>query len=668
MKRRIRKSIKKSVAFVIALVMCFVSLQNFSVYADENTDSNEKTQEQIDNTETDQKGETQQSEQESNTDDIQESTDNNASQTISVQTLENEASVQTDDFTDRVEYVDVNGNAIEGSPATIPLGNMSEHKELNISDTKHYEFKSAQVNGKNVVFIGEYNNTVYYSTDGVIAIKLEDEQKITMTYQEFYNITIKEDIPEGGVAGTITSNGNTVNTSKTVRVNAGDNWNVEIKPAVANKIRYKISSVQSDKNADITETIGNEYDANYTIHFKQDDTLTMTYSSDGVYHVHVKTTDNDGTECMNTDASHYTKGYVNDFTFTKADLGGTDMDTITLPEFHVISGKRIVSFQLNGHVMHDDTSYRDIPVSASNPITVRIGTGTGVFCIQIHLISLSGTKENDCSYGYQLTLKKVSGEWEDLDFVPTYENGEEPTSSFKLTEKGILNNTRQDNVIINHYLEEPDKNEPVLKDTSKQTISLLEVYEDESMLTTLSAYPGYVLDKEKSECKKKITLNENTGSFALDLYYKPTVLKIAMAKSASDIPDKEFDFVLKNIFANNVYLKKDQRVTKLMVKDSMSIFSLKNSGESIEIYCLPENKLYTLSENAGKMAYKIDNDEPKSICEFTMKEASKIDIINTQTVFIPTTGLEYNLQPWIVLVLIGGALFIIVKKTNNKQQ
>ena len=68
MKRKIRKSIKKSVAFVIALVMCFLSLQNFSVYADENTDSNEKTQEQIDNTETDQKGETQQSEQESNTD------------------------------------------------------------------------------------------------------------------------------------------------------------------------------------------------------------------------------------------------------------------------------------------------------------------------------------------------------------------------------------------------------------------------------------------------------------------------------------------------------------------------------------------------------------------------------------------------------------------------
>lgn len=40
--------------------------------------------------------------------------------------------------------------------------------------------------------------------DGVVAIKLEDGQKLRMTYQEYYNITIREIAPENGPLGTIT--------------------------------------------------------------------------------------------------------------------------------------------------------------------------------------------------------------------------------------------------------------------------------------------------------------------------------------------------------------------------------------------------------------------------------------------------------------------------------
>lgn len=125
--------------------------------------------------------------------------------------------------TDRVEYVDVNGNSIENAPTTIELGTIADHKDLAITG-KNYEFKSARVNGKNCVYIGKYNDTVYYSTDGVIAIKLDDGQKLTMTYQEYYNIRVNEEIPEGGVAGTITTKAGTVkvNTAETIRVNAGE--------------------------------------------------------------------------------------------------------------------------------------------------------------------------------------------------------------------------------------------------------------------------------------------------------------------------------------------------------------------------------------------------------------------------------------------------------------
>ena len=74
--------------------------------------------------------------------------------------------------------------------------------------------KVQKVNDKDCVYIGKYENTIYYSTDGNIAIKLEDDQKLIMTYQEYYNITVKEDIPEGGVAGTITTKEGTLDTSK----------------------------------------------------------------------------------------------------------------------------------------------------------------------------------------------------------------------------------------------------------------------------------------------------------------------------------------------------------------------------------------------------------------------------------------------------------------------
>ena len=378
-----------------------------------------------------------------------------APDSIAVQSLNEElqTSVAEGDtdatYTDQVEYVDVNGNLIENAPTKIALGTVADHKDLSITG-KNYEFKSAMVNGKDCVYIGKYDDTVYYSTDGVIAIKLEEGQKLIMTYQEYYNITVKEDIPEGGVGGTITTKAGTVDTKETVRVNAGDDWNITITPAVANKTRYKISSVVSENKATITKNSGDEYKANYTIQFQKDDVVTISYSSEGVYRVNVKTTDNEGVVCMNTDKTHYSGGYINDFTFTEGDMEGVDKDTITLPVFHVISEKRIVSFQLNGHAMHDDTTNREVPVSTNDPLTVRVGTGTGVFSIQISLIALSGTKENNCNYGYQLKVKKISGEWEDLKFTPTYGNRRTQTLTLKVTTNGISSDEGAEVAVYNY--------------------------------------------------------------------------------------------------------------------------------------------------------------------------------------------------------------------------
>lgn len=363
--------------------------------------------------------------------------DTPAPDTISVQTLEDELDNSNETTTDKVKYIDVNGNSIANAPTSIELGNIEDHKELNVgeSDGKHYEFISAQVKGKDVVFIGKYEGTVYYSTDGNIGIKLEDGQNLEMKYQEFYQVTIKENIPENGVAGAITSDGETVDISKPIRVNAGEDYKINIQPAVANKIRYKISNVDAEKSTStITKSFGNEYNADYTMNFQSDDTVTITYNSEGVYSVHVKETNNNGETCITTDETHYSGGYINNFTYTESDV--TTYNELWLPVFHTCSNKRIISLQVNGISVLDATTHAEVPAHNNTSLSPRVTTPKGnTFIIEIsvkEVKSLLGAEKN-CDYEYKITVKKDKGNWEDLNFKPSY--GERKVQS--LTLKGL---------------------------------------------------------------------------------------------------------------------------------------------------------------------------------------------------------------------------------------
>ena len=350
----------------------------------------------------------------------------NAPETVSVQTLENELKTATNETnTDRVEYVDVKGNPIENAPSKIDFGYIDEHKELSISG-KNYEFISAQVKGKNCVYIGKYENTIYYSTDGKIGIKLEDEQNLIMKYQEYYNITVKENIPEGGVAGTITTKEGTLDTSKTVRVNAGDDLNITVTPAVVNKIRYKISSVESQNNSTINRSSGDEYGAAYTIQFQKDDVITIAYSSEGVYRVTINKTANDGTEYLNEEHS---KDALN-FTFTEKDL---DADgAIRIPVIHTKRGYRLINMAINGTTLAETTdNHREIPTEEGigHGITMDANCGNTSYLVTVVMEDSYTTKfgdEKNCSYAYSIKVKPRRGSWQDinLNLVP-YAIGEQ---------------------------------------------------------------------------------------------------------------------------------------------------------------------------------------------------------------------------------------------------
>ena len=358
----------------------------------------------------------------------------NVPESISVQSLDEalQISVANGDenatSTDRVEYVDVNGKPIAGAPSVIGFGAIADHKELSI-EGRHFDFKSAKVDGKNCVYIGKYNDTVYYSTDGVIAIKLDDGQKLTMTYQEYYNIKVNEEIPEGGVAGTITTKAGTVkvNTAETIRVNAGETWKFTVKPGTANKVRYKIGSVKgADTSTSIKRVSGDEYEAYYEANFQKDDTVTIAYDKEGVYRVTINRTASDGTEYLNEE--HSKKAL--DFTFTEREL---DADgAIDIPVIHTKRGYRLINMAINGTTLAETTdNHREIPTEKGDGhgITMDANCGDTSYLVTVVMedsFTLHIGDEKDCSYAYSIKIKLRRGNWQDinLNLVP-YKTGQQ---------------------------------------------------------------------------------------------------------------------------------------------------------------------------------------------------------------------------------------------------
>lgn len=158
-----KKYIKILCSWILILSICFLSLNVVVEASDTDMEMKPVSEQQSETEETIDIGE--QSETEDSADQI---TDLDAPEQMSVQSLEEELLAVAENgeeaSTNRVAYVDVNGNLIAGAPSVIKFGAIADHKDLSI-EGRHFEFKSAKVDGKNCVYIGKYNDTIYYSTD-----------------------------------------------------------------------------------------------------------------------------------------------------------------------------------------------------------------------------------------------------------------------------------------------------------------------------------------------------------------------------------------------------------------------------------------------------------------------------------------------------------------------
>ena len=364
----------------------------------------------------------------------------NVPESISVQSLDEalQISVANGDenatSTDRVEYVDVNGNPIAGAPSVIQFGAIADHKDLSI-EGRHFEFKSAKVDGKNCVYIGKYNDTIYYSTDGVIAIKLEEAQKLTMMYQEYHLVSIKEVVPDSCTPGTITQKNGSLDVpldmSNQIRVNAGENFVISVTPgtdtAKANNPKAKrfiIESVVSQEGATITKENGNENKATYSINFVKDDTITITYKEQSIYRITINTKDINGEEYINIPHSvakgwEYLKGQDKIMWTFKPDdvyeMSGYELD---IPAFHTNRGYRVINMVVNG------TSIQASPESGISEVPISKGDGVSSTPGKLSLItkmtdSYTTTRgeEKNCSYEYKMDLKVRTGKFEDYNFT-----------------------------------------------------------------------------------------------------------------------------------------------------------------------------------------------------------------------------------------------------------
>ena len=389
-------------------------------------------------------------------------TDLDAPEQMSVQSLEEELLAVAENgeeaSTDRVAYVDVNGNPIAGAPSVIKFGAIADHKELSI-EGRHFEFKSTKVDGKNCVYIGKYNDTIYYSTDGVIAIKLEEAQKLTMMYQEYHLVSIKEVVPDSCTPGTITQKNGSLDVpldmSNQIRVNAGENFVISVTPgtdtAKANNPKAKrfiIESVVSQEGATITKENGNENKATYSINFVKDDTITITYKEQSIYRITINTKDINGEEYINIPHSvakgwEYLEGQDKImWTFTPDDVYEMSGYNLDIPAFHTNRGYRVIHMVVNGTSIQasSESGVSEVPISKGDGVSSTPGKLSLTTKMTDSYTTTRGEEKN-CSYEYKMDLKVRTGKFEDYNFnlVPYNEDRGRQAVTVRLLTDGSRN-------------------------------------------------------------------------------------------------------------------------------------------------------------------------------------------------------------------------------------
>ena len=243
---------------------------------------------------------------------------------------------------------------------------------------------------------------------------------------------------------------------------------------------------------------------------------------------------------------------------------------------------------------------------------------------------------------------------------------------------------------MNHWLKVPGSTEKLGKKTSG-TISFATENESVNAYAKPEAngtLQGYVFDTEDSrnELEKEVKNDSSSDTITLNLYYKPTVLKVRKTVTGYNMePNRSYEFTIKavppsgtdastaTITDGQIFIRKgtDDKVEKLTFTNNKATFNLAKD-ESVDISCLPTGWTYTVTETDPgknyKTSYKLnDRDETDGReAEFITSTTGndKVTFTNASTVAPPETGRTIHDSEWILLLIVilvisaGGMTFL----------
>ena len=244
-------------------------------------------------------------------------------------------------------------------------------------------------------------------------------------------------------------------------------------------------------------------------------------------------------------------------------------------------------------------------------------------------------------------------------------------------------------VEVKHWLKVPGSAE-ICGKTTPGSISF--ATENESVKAfakpeTNGTFPGYVFDTEdpQNELEKEVKNDSSSDTITLNLYYKPTVLKVSKTVTGYNMePNRSYEFTIKvvhpsgtdastaTITDRQIFIQKGtDKVKNLTFKNNQATFYLAKD-ESVDISCLPTGWTYTVTEtdpgNNYKTSYKLnDSDETdgtaaKFITSTTGND--EVTFTNASTVAPPETGRTIHDSEWILLLIVvlvisaGGMTFL----------
>ncbi len=311
-----------------------------------------------------------------------------------------------------------------GIPAEIPMGwvNRAGIQPEVYADTKAYSFCGAMVEQSPCVFIGEYEGTVYYSTDGHAAAALGSKQ-IDLMYWEHFTVTLCNPTNSRGDGvvtaqdARVTPDGKLSYTEKTlsesgeaaVRVYAGEKLEWSAKPGQNTQgVRYVLKEILIDGDASkpILPAENERYGASYSWDVHQDTRIDVHFAEREAYQIRFE-----DTTFLYADPSPDGQAFYAGETAVQLCSFHADQG------FYTVGDQRIVAMSFNGHALNmpDDTKL-GLLHDEETAITQADG-----YTVTVTVCRVSSLSSMDVQYKYKVMVQNDAGIYEDLVFAPVFE-------------------------------------------------------------------------------------------------------------------------------------------------------------------------------------------------------------------------------------------------------